>query len=243
MAKRIRKLKWGKGSYKELANCTIPISYRNGNAVKRQKVKKKELYPVDVLERGAGGRVKVHYIGYKNNYDEWKDETELETIEEDCEESEPSVTELLEPYSLYKDLGVKIKKALSCNRTTSPQIKLVMPFDILMFNGGLRTSGIPTKVTGGNQHYKINHYRDLNHLLGNNWHFRAINANGDYGYVVLETISFYIRRSKPLIEYILNGDNFIAKSVNTGYSLTFNFVCNYGSRDTFGKDNAIFYDV
>ena len=107
---------------------------------------------MDVLEREAGGRVKVHYIGYKNSYDEWKDETELETIEEDCEESEPSVTELLEPYSLYKDLGVKIKKALSCYRTTSP---LVMPFDILMFNGGLRTSGIPTKVTGGNQHYKI----------------------------------------------------------------------------------------
>ena len=126
---------------------------------------------MNVLEQGAGGRVRVHYISYENSYDEWKDETELETIDEDSEEPEPSVTELLEPYSLYKDLSVKIKKALSCNRTSSPQIKLVMPFDIPMFNNGLRTSGIPTKVVGENQYYKINLYRDLNHLLGNNWHF------------------------------------------------------------------------
>ena len=126
---------------------------------------------MNVLERGAGGCVRVHYIGYENSYDEWKDETELETIDEDSEEPELSVTELLEPYLFYKDLSVKIKKALSCDRTSSPQIKLVMPFDILMFNDGLRTSGIPTKVVGENQHYKINLYRDLNHLLGNNCHF------------------------------------------------------------------------
>lgn len=239
MAKRIRKLKWGKTDYKELASFKMPVSY---NTVKRQKVKKNELYPVDILEREEG-RVKIHYIGYENSYDEWKDETELEMIDEDCEPSRSVTEDLLEPYSLYKDLSVRIKKAITCNRTSSPQVKLVMPFDILMFNGGLRTSGIPTKIVGGNQYYKISHYRDLNHLLGINWHFRAINANGDYGYVVMETVSFYIRRSKPLIEYILNNDNvLVAKSVHTGYSLTFSFVYNYGSRDTFGKDNAIFYD-
>ena len=188
--------------------------------------------------------MRVHYIGYESSYDEWKYEAELEVIEEDAEEIKPSVTEeLLEPYSLYKDLGVRIKKALSCNRTGSPRIKVVMPFDILMFNGGLRASGIPTKVIGGNQHYKINHYRDLNHLLGRNWHFRAINANGDYGYVVMETVSFYIRRNRPLTEYTLVDDSFVAKSIlPTGYSLTFSFVYNYGSKDTFGKDNTIFFN-
>ena len=240
MAKRIRKLKWDKANYKELASLKIP---NNGGAtVKRQKIQKNEIYPVDIIER-ENGRVRVHYIGYESGYDEWKDEAELEVIEEDAEETEPLVTEkILEPYSLYKDLGVRIKKALSCTRTSSPQIKVVMPFDILMFYGGLRASGIPTKVVGGNQHYKINHYRDLNHLLGRNWHFRAINANGDYGYVVMETVSFYIRRNKPLTEYTLVDDSFVAKSVHTGYSLTFSFVYNYGSKDTFGKDGTIFFD-
>lgn len=143
---------------------------------------------------------------------------------------------------MYKDLGVRIKKALSCSRTGSPQIRLVMPFDIFLFNGGLRASGIPSKVIGGNQHYKISHYQDLNHLLGKNWHFRAINANGDYGYVVKETVEFYIRRNKPLTEYVLNNDSLVAKSVLTGYSLTFSFVYSYGTMDTFGKDTAVFYD-
>ena len=55
----------------------------------------------------------------------------------------------------------------------------------------------------------------------------------------METVSFYIHRSKPLIEYILNNKNTsVAKSVDTGYSLTFSFVYNYGSRNTFGKGNT-----
>ena len=236
MAKRIRKLKWNKANYKELVNFKMPVFSNN---VKRQK--KNELYPANILER-EGSRVKIHrYVGYESSYDEWKDEAELEMMDEG---SEASVTEdLLEPHSLYKDLSLRIKRALTCNRTSSPQVKIVMPFDILMFNGGLRVSGIPTKVVGGNQQYKISHYRDLNHLLGSNWHFRGINSNGDYGYVVMETVSFYIHRSKPLIEYILSDKNdLVAKSVDTGYSLLFSFVYNYGSRDTFGKDNTIFYN-
>ena len=59
----------------------------------------------------------------------------------------------------------------------------------------------------------------------------------------METVSFYIHRSKPLIEYILSDKNdLVAKSVDTGYSLLFSFVYNYGSQDTFGKDNTIFYN-
>ena len=93
-----------------------------------------------------------------------------------------------------------------------------MPFDVVMFNGGLKASGIATKVIGGNQHYRIYHYRDLNHLLGINWHFRAINANGDYGYVVKNTVSFYIRKNKPLTEYFLDDGCLTAKLTQTGYS-------------------------
>ena len=30
------------------------------------------------------------------------------------------------------------------------------------------------------QQYSVKAYTDLNHLLGNGWHFRGLNANGDY---------------------------------------------------------------
>ena len=39
-------------------------------------------------------------------------------------------------------------------------------------------------------------------LLGRNWHFRGLNANGYYGYAVLDTIDFCIRKCRALTEYI-----------------------------------------
>ena len=146
MAKRTRKLKWDKANYKDFATFKIPASGR-------QRVEKKELYPVEIIERNEDC-VRVHYIGYKDDYDEWKDVTELESLEEDCEQLEllSDKEQLLESYSLYKDLSIKIKKSLSCNRRSSPRIKIVMPFDVVMFNGGLKASGNAIKVIGGNQH-------------------------------------------------------------------------------------------
>ena len=70
MAKQTRKLKWDKANYKDLATFKIPASGR-------QRVEKKELYPVEIIERNED-RVRVHYIGYKDDYDKWKDVTELE---------------------------------------------------------------------------------------------------------------------------------------------------------------------
>ena len=67
-----------------------------------------------------------------------------------------------------------------------------MPFDAVTFNGGLRLLGTESKKVQGIQHYTIKHYRDLNPLLGKNWHFRGLNVNADYGYVILETLDAII---------------------------------------------------
>ena len=82
-------------------------------------------------------RVKIHYIWYENYFDEQKDEAELEILDQNVEETESSVEprEVLEMYySFYQDLGITIKKALSCSRTASPVIKIVMPFGVILFN-------------------------------------------------------------------------------------------------------------
>ena len=78
--------------------------------------------------------MKIHYIGYGDQFDECKDEAELEVLAEESESPVEQV-EVVETYSLYKDLGIRIKKALSCNITASPTVKIVMPFDVLLFNG------------------------------------------------------------------------------------------------------------
>ena len=111
--------------------------------------------------------MKIHYVGYASKYDEWKDESELESLEA-SEKGSP--VNHFQPYSLYTNLAVKIKQALSCGRKISPAVRIVMLFDVVQFSGGLREAGIPSKKVHGVQHYKIRHYRDLNPLLGRNWH-------------------------------------------------------------------------
>ena len=117
-----------------------------------------------------------------------------------------------------------------------------MPFDLILFNGGFKRAAVSAKKIGGIQYYKITNYQDLDHLLGVNWHFRGLNINGDYGYVVKETFEFCIRRNRPLAEYICSySDNSpIQSSTDTGYSLVLCFTCGYGNSETFGKDKTIF---
>ena len=153
-------------NYLELANLQLPSTHR-----KHHLDTSNGSYPIK-----SEHRVKVHYVGFASKYDEWKDASELESLEtdevdEEDSEDGSSVTSYFQPYSLYKNLSVKIKQALSCGRKSSPTVRIVMPFDVIQFNGGLKLCGVPSKKVRGIQQYHIRHYCDLNFLLGRNWHF------------------------------------------------------------------------
>lgn len=238
------------------------VNYREANDLRlpraeRVQARSEELFPVEVIAKEAK-RVKVHFVGYSSKFDEWRDENELESVytDEVIPQAAPKTatsddTTILtsgecsfEPFSLHNNLKLKVKQSLSCTRKSSPEVRIVVPFDAITFNGGLRLLGTQSKKTQGVQHYKIHYYHDLNPLLGKNWHYRGLNANGDYGYVILETVDFYLRKCKPLQEYIpgeQDDEPPRVSLVNTGHQLTFTFVCGYGSRTTFGKDKDIFY--
>ena len=237
---RTRKLRYNKSNYKELSSVKLP----RGTKRSQRTMAEDQLYPVNILEK-RDGQVKVHYVGYDDEYDEWKEEGDLEDLNEDSNEHhlEASLSDnvVMEAYSLYKDLGVRIKRGLLCSRTSSPLIKVVMPFDMLLFNGGLKEAGIRSKKVGGVQHYKITHYRDLDVLLGRNWHVRGINANGDYGFVVCDTVDFCLKKSRKLVDYVPTDNGPRCCTIDPGYTLTFSFVFNYGLPDTFGKDPVVFY--
>ena len=164
--------------------------------------------------------MKVHYIGYSDTFDEWKDLSEIEDIT--TEVPSPKDQPTYAPYSLYHDLSIRIKRSLTCARS-SPDVKIVIPFNALTFNGGLKSIGMPCKKIGGIQHYKIKAYEDLNVLLGCNWHVRG-------------SISiFYFRKCRDLIDFIPQSIH-----IDTGHSLTFTFTTGYGNLVTFCKDKTIF---
>ena len=54
---------------------------------------------------------------------------------------------------------------------------------------------------GGVPTYTIDHYNDLDELLGKQWHMRVLNVNEDFSSIILGTVSFHLTRGRPLSEY------------------------------------------
>lgn len=84
-----------KCNYRDLADLKLPRARK----LKSESVDR--LYAVEVVEKDEeGGKVKVHYVGYGPEYDEWKDDEEI---------VEPSVPGWLGIYSTiimnYKQPG------------------------------------------------------------------------------------------------------------------------------------------
>ena len=72
---------------------------------------------------------------------------------------------IIQPYSLYNELQIKIKQALVCGSKQSPVVTIDMGFDYLLFKGGLQVAGIPKRLVHGNQRYTLQSYHDLDALL------------------------------------------------------------------------------
>ena len=73
MAERRSKRAKKRVDYRELASIKLP------RAETRPRYScSTELFPVRVLEQ-TESRMKIHYVGYSSKYDEWRDESEVET--------------------------------------------------------------------------------------------------------------------------------------------------------------------
>ena len=222
-------------NYKELSDVKIP-RIRQSNAARDQE----RLYPVKVVEEDSE-RYKVHYVGYSHSFDEWKDE-EVVSLEEDALVGGQDSCSTTQRFSLYRELATRIKTSLNSHRKSSPVIRIDMPFDRIEFDGGLRLYGKEKRCVHGVQHYTIARFQDLNCLLGMDWHFRGINANGDFCYVMLNTIEYYLYHHRALKEFKLQLSTEGCHAVlrDNGDMLVFSFVRGDGTPDKFGSDPHIF---
>ena len=95
--------------------------------------------------------LKVHYIGYSSDEDEYKYESKLVSIGDKvrvCDVPYPG------HFSLY--VGT------NSGRKSSPLVRVDMIFDKILFDGGLRLAGKFKR--GGNDHYSIRSYADLDQI-------------------------------------------------------------------------------
>ena len=89
---------------------------------------------MEVVERD-GTRIKVHYVGYCDKYDELKEAEEVEVLDAEGEESK---AELYTSFDLHRKLAFQIKVALDSRHRKDPDMRLDMPFDRLLFDGGFK---------------------------------------------------------------------------------------------------------
>jgi len=213
----------------------VVSSYRRTTRENPRQEADDTLYPVSVIssEQDSQGRVKVHYIGYGTEFDEWRNPTGLLSLESPCDSSEK--------YDLHQDLALRIKAALSSSRKSNPVVKIAMAFDKETFLEGLGSVGYVHHRTKQLVRYRIAQFSDLDELLGKGWHFRGLNPAGDYCYVYPGTAEYYLRRRRPITHFLPTDNGVPAKaSIPQGYMLYFTFVRGDGTPFDFGKNNSIF---
>lgn len=180
-----------------------------------------KLYPIQVLEQREDS-VKIHYIRYSSSHDEWRNQADVLSPGEEPVLEEEDGEDYLEytPYNAHAELAFLIKQALQSRR--DPEVQISMPFDPLVFNGGLRLLGRPTDAQKPRKSvFTIQNYADLKPLLGDRWHIRGVNLRGDFCYVNRDSVRFYLRRKKPLKDYLGDGQ---CTLVQGSFVLVFKFV-------------------
>ena len=219
-------------NYKDPKESDIYVLGASTTTKSRVKPRKEPLYVIEVIEEDST-RCKVHYIGYDSSFDEWKSKDDIVELGDD------ELDRPIERFSLYNELSIRIKTTLNSNRKESPIVRINMPFDKVEFDGSLKLCGKPKCKIHGVQHYSIMQYQDLNPYLGADWHFRGINQNGDFCFVILNTVDFYLYRRRPIKEY-KPGSPLNVVHLNAGFMLVFLFVKGNGTPNQFGTDTDIF---
>jgi hypothetical protein len=211
------------------------------NRIKKSS-KSSDIYPIEVVDEDSStSQVRVHYIGYSSECDEWKTKKDIISLCDDDPDPTPyTESEILVRFSLYGELRSRIKAALNSGRKDSPMVKIDLPFDRLEYGGGLCLCGTKKRLLRGVQHYSIAQYQNLDHLLGKNWHYRGLNSNGDFCYVLLDTVYYYLYRRRPIREYVPGQPCPALQSHEIGDMLVFTFVKENGTPDRFGKDKNFF---
>ena len=152
---------------------------------------------MEVLERD-NGRVKIHYVGYSDVNDEWRDEKEIAPFGvQGALQMEP-----YRPYCHHRELARAIKAALrSALPRRDPDVWIEIPFDQLVYNGGLKKVGTFVRTFRGNDVHQIKMYDDLVPLLGIWWCICVLNEQKDFCAAKFETVMFHLGRRPDLTDF------------------------------------------
>ena len=97
------------------------------------------------------------------------------------------------------DCSIK-QKLVPSRKLEDTLVRIHIHFTTGAFNL-LKEAGKFQGVSRGHQTYTVSQYSNLDHLLGEQWHLRVSNINGDFSMAILKTVRFYIMEPKPLLDF------------------------------------------
>ena len=227
--------------YRSLADVSLP---RHGSSSARTNRGRNEdadadtLYRLTILEEDLEkALVKVRYVGYGSEYDEWRSKEDIVDLHK--EESDPSSDESHNDdsdvlsslckrtqFCLYDELGSRIKSLLLSNRKADPVCRISMTFDTIYFDGLIaRSKAVPKSRRSSSQVYTVPTLSKLDDILGHRWYIRGINTAGDFCFVTPGTVIFHLKHNKGKVEYQMQADGHLTTNLfGEGYQLIFQFV-------------------
>ena len=182
----------------------------------------------------VGKRIKIHYVGYSECYDEWRayepeDKNLFYWMELLLIPSSSSLDDRME--LIHGELYREIKRKLYSGRKDDPSTRVEIRIDQDVLNGGLALTG-KAKTERGKVVYRIASNQALHHLLALKWDERIFNENGDIAFIIEGTVRFWLARRNPIQEFKAIGGKYIKSEKEDNFYLAFTFVggdvCIYG---------------
>ena len=175
--------------------------------------------------------VKVHYVDKEwcsPSYDSWIPACDVIDIPHCFLTCSP------EQRSFFiEQLKLLIKENLHAQRKVDSIVNIDLPIQKDLFEE-FKSLG----VGGGNKrnsHIILRSLSNFDDLLGEGWHWRVLNKQGDFSFVEPNTITFWLTERKPLEEYSAEG---ILKLVHRGYRFHLRFARGIGNRFDFQNFTA-----
>lgn len=189
------------------------------------------LYEIEVKEVDEEGkRVKIHFIGFSDGFDEWRPYVgnNFPIVRLECK-FKPSTGSIDARLHLFQDrLYREVKQKLYSGREDDPEIKIEIPVEEDVFEVSIATAARARRERS-KQVYRICN-RDVDNFLGVKWDERILNGNGDYAFVIEGTVRFWLTERNPILEYKLIGGKYVRSEIEDGHQLVFTFVRGDGNR-------------
>ena len=225
-----------KPNYRELSDVQLPKERKQQANVQRKDLgNDRTIYRLNVLEEDESrGLVKISYIGYGSEWDEWRRREDLiELNEEDVDDEDDAMDSCamqqslqMSPLNLYEQLATNIKLQLVSYRKRNPYCRISMNFNSIYFEGLIQRGSVISRTKHlKKQVYTVTNFSKFNDILGKRWYIRGLNSSGDFCYVKLSTVEFYLKHLSGKTDYQFSSDGTLCKNkFGAGYCLVFSFV-------------------